>query len=119
MDPEVMKARTKAFLPRVVRLTESLPANRTADVIGRQLLRAGTSVGANYRAVRRAKSRKDFLNKLAIVEEETDESAFWIELLVDAGVMKRSRLDGLLKECNEILAIIVATIQSTKKKKDA
>jgi len=116
MDPEMMKTRTRAFSLRVVKLTESLPSTRTADVIGRQLLRSGTSVGANYRAARRAKSKRDFVHKLGTVEEEADESAFWMEMLIDAGIMKASRLAGLLKECNEILAIVVATIQPAKRR---
>jgi four helix bundle protein len=116
MTPEEMKARTKAFALRVVKLVEALPRTRTADVLGRQLLRAGTSVGANYRAVRRAKSKADFINKLVIVEEEADESAYWLELLADAGVIKPSQLAPLTKEANELTAIVVATIRSTKAK---
>jgi four helix bundle protein len=116
MNEQEMKARTKAFALRVIRLVEALPASRTSDVIGRQLLRAGTSVGANYRAVRRAKSKADFLNKLTIVEEESDESAYWMELLADSGVVKPKRLEELLKEANEITAIVVATARTTRRK---
>lgn len=110
-----MKARTKAFALRVIRLVESLPTSKTSDVIGRQLLRAGTSVGANYRAVRRAKSTADFINKLTIVEEEADESAYWMELLADAGVVPTRRLEGLLKEADELTAIVVAAARTARK----
>src|SRR3990172_3000064 len=85
MDDTAMKARTKAFALRVIKLTESLPTTRAADVIGKQLLRSATSVGANYRASRRARSRADFANKLGIVEAEADESAYGLELLVESG----------------------------------
>ncbi|MBI3913815.1 MAG: four helix bundle protein [Chloroflexi bacterium] len=114
MDKEQMKARTKQFALRVIRLVESLPNTRTADVIGRQLLRSGTSVGANYRAACRAKSDADFVNKLGTVEEEADESVYWMELLVDDGIVKPEKLASLMQEGNEILAIVVASIKSTK-----
>src|SRR5262245_5475634 len=102
MNEQVMKDRTKAFAIRVVRLVESLPRTRAADVIGRQVLRSATSVGANYRAARRAKSTADFISKLGTVEEESDESAYWLELLAESELVKRSRLTLLMKECNEI-----------------
>lgn len=117
MDEREMKSRTKAFALRVIRLVESLPPSRTSDVIGRQLLRAGTSVGANYRAVRRAKSKADFINKLTIVEEESDESAYWMELLIDSDIVKPQRLEPLLNEADEITAIIVATARTARRKK--
>ncbi len=116
MNETEMKARTKAFALRVIRLTEALPRTRVADVLGRQLLRSGTSVGANYRSARRAKSNADCINKLAMVEEEADESGYWIELLADAGVMSATRLAALARECDEITAILVATIMSAKRK---
>ena len=80
--------RTKQFALRIIRLVDALPKNKTSDVIGRQLLRSGTSVGANYRASCRAKSRADFIYKLGIVEEEADESLFWLELLVESKVKR-------------------------------
>jgi four helix bundle protein len=115
MDAEAMKARTKTFALRVIRLTEALPRNRTTEVIGRQLLRSATSVGANYRAVQRAKSRADFLHKLAIVEEEADETSYWLELLVESDIVPQSKLAELIRECDEITAIIVAAIRTAKK----
>lgn len=111
-----MNARTRAFSLRVIHLTESLPSTRTSDVIGRQLLRSGTSVGANYRAAQRAKSRRDFIHKLGTVEEEADETAFWMEMLIEAKIVKHARLQQLLQECNEILAIVVASARTAKRK---
>ncbi len=117
MNEDEMKARTKAFALRVIRLTEALPRTRTAEVIGRQLLRSATSVGANYRAARRAKSTADFIHKLGTVEEEADESGYWLEMLAESGVMKPARLAPLLKESDELTAIVVATIRSAKRQK--
>lgn len=115
MDEIEMKARTKSFALRVIRLIEALPKTRTADVPGKQFLRSATSIGANYRASRRAKSTADFISKLGAVEEEADESGYWLELLAEAGVIKSARLSGLIKECDEITAIPVATIKSAKR----
>jgi four helix bundle protein len=110
-----MKERTKAFALRVIRLVEALPGSRTASVVGHQLLRSGTSVGANYRSARRARSDAEFLSRLGIVEEEADETAYWLEILGDTGIVKRQRLSELLGECNEITAIVVATIKTAKR----
>src|SRR5216110_4044146 len=87
-----LKERTKAFALEVVALVEELPRGRSADSIGNQLLRSGTSVGANYRAACHARSRREFIAKLGIVEEEADESEYWLELAVDAGLVKRERV---------------------------
>lgn len=117
MDREELKRRTKQFGLRVIRLVESLPQNRTAEVIGRQLLRSGTSVGANYRAACRAKSRADFISKMGTVEEEADESLYWMELLIEAGIVKPELLEPLMQEANELLAITVASINTARKGK--
>ena len=117
MSEQDLKARTKAFSLRVIRLVESLPAGRTADVIGKQLLRSGTSVGANYRASCRAKSPADFIAKMGIVEEEADESIFWMELLIEAGLVRQELLADLLKEADELVAIVVASIKTAKRNK--
>jgi four helix bundle protein len=109
-----MKSRTKEYANRVVRVCAALPNNWVAQTLGKQLLRSGTSVGANYRAVCRAKSNSDFINKLRIVEEECDESLFWMELLVDNNLIKLSRLGGLMKEADEILAIIVSSAKTAR-----
>ena len=117
MEQKDLKQRTKEFALRVIRLVESLPKGRTADVIGRQLLRSGTSVGANYRAACRAKSPADFISKMGTVEEETDESLFWMELLIEAGIVESGKLESLMKEADEILAITVSSIKTARKKK--
>ena len=109
-----MRVRTRAFALRVIRLAESLPNTPTAKVIRNQLLRCGSSVGANYRAACRAKSKPDFAAKMGIVEEEADETVYWIELLIDAGIVRLTRVKDLLKEADEILAITVSSIKSAK-----
>ncbi len=114
MTREQMKARTKNYAKRIVKLCEALPDKWVARTLGKQLLRSGTSVGANYRAVCRAKSTADFLNKLRIVEEECDESLFWMELLVECSLVKSTRLNSLMQEANELLAIVVASAKTTR-----
>ncbi len=117
MQPDDLKERTKAFALRVVHLVEALPKTRTADVIGKQLLRCGTSVGANYRAAARARSTADFIAKMGIVEEEADESLYWMELLIGAELMSAERLKPLMAEANELVAITVASINTARKRK--
>jgi four helix bundle protein len=114
MTPEDMKHRTKTYALRVIRVVQALPRSDVARELGAQLLRAGTSVGANYRAACRGKSRADFINKLKIVEEECDESLFWMELLVDGGLVPALRLAPLQQEGSEILAIIVASLRTAR-----
>ena len=109
-----LKNRTRAFALRVVRLVESLPRTRTADVMGKQLLRCGTPVGANYRAACRGRSRKEFIAKLGIVEEEADESIYWLELIADAGLLDRERLQPLLDEADALLSITIASIRTAR-----
>jgi four helix bundle protein len=109
------KNRTKQFALRVIRLVESLPQRRTADVLGKQLLRSGTSVGANYRAACRARSPQEFRSKLGIVEEEADESIYWIELLVESRLVRECLVTNLLQEAGEILAMVVASIKTSEK----
>ena len=115
MTSDEFKKRTKAFALRIIHLVDSLPRSRTAGIIGGQLLRAGTSVGTNYRAACRAKSSADFIAKMGIVEEESDESAYWMELLIEAGIMKGSRVSGLLSEANEILSMVIASIKTSRR----
>src|SRR5438094_8090823 len=98
LPPRDLRERTKAFALAIVRLVDALPRSRAADVIGHQLLRAGTSVAANYRSARRARSRKEFLAKMGIVEEESDESSFWLELLPEAGLASLGRASDLRDE---------------------
>jgi len=118
MTQNEMKARTMKFALRIIRLVENLPNNKTSGVLGHQLLRSGTSVGSNYRASCRAKSRADFISKLAIVEEEADESIYWMELLIESGQIKKNLVDNLMKEAHEILSIVVASIKTIKQKRD-
>ncbi len=112
-----LKVRTKKFALRVIHLVEALPRNRTADVIGKQLLRSATSVGANYRAACRARSPAEFRSKMGIVEEEADESAYWLELLTEANLVAPHRVADLLSESNELVAITVASIRTARRGK--
>jgi four helix bundle protein len=114
MNPEELKARTRAFALRVIRLAESFPETPTARVIRNQMLRCGSSVGANYRAACRARSKADFVSKMGIVEEEADETIYWIELLIDAEIVKRSRVAELLEEGNQILSIVISSIKTAR-----
>jgi four helix bundle protein len=109
-----LRARTKAFALRSIRVVDALPRGRAADVIGRQLLRSATSVGANYRSACRGRSAAEFCSKLGIVEEEADESAYWLELLGEAGLVPADRLADLHKEAGEITAMVVASIKTAK-----
>lgn len=118
MTQDEMKERTRTFALRIIRLVESLPSTRTADVLGKQLLRSGTSVGANYRSACRGKSLSDFIAKLGIVEEEADESIYWIELLVESKQIKKKLVVSLLDEANQIVSIIVAAIRTSKAKRN-
>ena len=114
MNPEDMKARTRAFALRIIRLAESLPNTPTAKVIRNQMLRCGPSVGANYRAACRAKSKPDFVSKMGTVEEEADETIYWMELLIDAEIVKRPRIADLLDEADQILSIVISSIKTAK-----
>ncbi|MGD1102806.1 MAG: four helix bundle protein [Terriglobia bacterium] len=118
MTPNEMKSRTKAFALRVIKLVGALPRNTTGQIIGRQLLRSATSVGANYRAACRAQSRAEFAAKLSIVVEEADESLYWLELLEESSLIKPERLTELLKEVNELLAISVSARKTAKQRID-
>ena len=117
MNPEEFKKRTKAFAIRIIGLVDSLPRSRSTNVIANQLMRSGTSVGANYRAACRAKSKADFVSKLGTVEEECDESLYWMELLIDARKMKASRLTALMQEGEEILAMVCAWLNTARSRK--
>ena len=108
-------ARTKQFALAVVALVEDLPAGRTADVIGKQLLRSGTSVGANYRAACRARSRREFIAKMGIVEEEADEAQFWLDLLIARGAIDTDRAVTLREEASQIVAITVSSIRTARR----
>lgn len=116
MTEAQFKERTKEYGLRIIRLVEALSDTQTASTIGRQLLRAGTSVGANYRAACRGQSTADTLAKLAIVEEEADESLYWMELLAKSGLVSEDRLRPLLDEGDQIVAMTVASIKTLREK---
>jgi four helix bundle protein len=113
--PELMRSRTKAFALRIVKLYQALPQRGDAQVLGKQLLRSGTAVAANYRAACRSRSRVEFIARIGVVVEEADESAFWLELLAESGILKPERLKELYQEADELTAIFVATRQSTRR----
>jgi four helix bundle protein len=115
MTRDELKARTKQFALRAINLCESLPRESASNIIANQLIRAGTSVGANYRAACRARSTKDFVNKLGVVIEESDESAYWMELIIEAKLMPEYRVTGLLKEADELTAIFTASHKTASK----
>ena len=117
MTEKEFKQRTKDMALRIIKVVESLPRTWSAEVIGKQLLRSGTSIGANYRAACRAKSIADIINKLAIVEEEADESMFWIELLIEAEIVPSKKLTALYGDIDEIVAMTVASIKTMRPKK--
>ncbi len=117
MNPEILKGRTKQFGLRVINLYEELSRTRKGEILGNQLLRAGTSVGANYRAACRAKSSADFIYKIQIVEEEADESAYWLELISESNIIKGNRLESMLKEANELTAIFTSSGKTAKQRR--
>ena len=109
-----LRRRTKSFAIRIVNLFRSLPRSPDAQTLGKQLLRSGTSVGANYRAVCRARSQAEFIARMGIVVEEADESVFWLELLGETGVISPTRTQDLLKEANELVRIFGASLRTSK-----
>jgi four helix bundle protein len=109
MNENELKARMKAFALRIIRLVRALPKTPEGRAIAGQLVRSGMSVGANYRSACRARSKAEFVSRLGIVEEEADESAYWLELLADGRIVKADLLEPLLKEANEIVAIVSAS----------
>ena len=114
MKHQNLQIRTKQFALQVIGFFESLPKDETCRIIGRQLLRSGTSVGANYRAACRAKSRPTFISKLGDVLEEADESGYWIELLVESGKVDQKAALALLNEASELVAITISSINTAK-----
>ncbi len=114
MDKIQLKNRTKKFAIRVFKMVEKLPRSKGAEVITYQLLKASSSVAANYRAVCRAKSKADFINKLKIVEEESDESLFWLEFIEDLELIQKKLLEDLIKEANELVSIFTAALKTSK-----
>lgn len=117
MSYEQLKLGTKRFALSVIKFVETAKGDEVTHVIGRQLLRSGTSVGANYRSACRARSNADFISKMGIVEEEADESAYWLELLEESGRVQRATATPLPQEANELAAIAVASIKTARKRK--
>jgi four helix bundle protein len=109
-----LRVRTKQFALRVIRLFAALPRRPEADVIGRQVLRSGTSVGANFREAHRARSDAEFISKLGDCLKELDETCYWLELLIDAEIVAVDRLSPLLEECNQLIAILTTIAKKVK-----
>ena len=117
MDEQEFKRRTKQLALRVIKVVETLPNTMAGQVIGKQLLRSATSIGANYRAACRAKSEADMVAKLGLVEEEGDETLYWLELIVEADLIPKTRLSDLMRETDEIIATTVSSIKTLRAKK--
>jgi four helix bundle protein len=113
-QPEELRQRTKQFALRVIRLFRSLPKSDEARILGKQLLRSGTSVAANYRALCRARSKAEFIAKMGVVIEEADETVLWLELLFESGIIPQARMQDLLAEANELVAIFVASRKTAR-----
>ena len=117
MNEALMKKRAKEFAKNIIKLCRKLPDNREGRLIGNQIFRSGTSVAANYREACRARSKAEFISKLSIVEEEADETLFWLELINEMGILDNNLLDPLMIEADEIVAIIVSSIKTARKRK--
>lgn len=109
MNADELKARTKQFSLRIMKLVEALPNTKSGHAIANQLVRSGTSVGANYRAACRGRSKREFVAKLGTVEEEADESGFWLELIIDGGLLKKQTVEPLLAEFRELTKIMASS----------
>jgi four helix bundle protein len=114
MDAQELKQRTKQFGLRAINLVDSLPSTAVARAVGNQLLRSGTSVGANYRAACRARSRPDFISKVGIAIEEADESLYWMEILIEAGIVPKDKLSPLMQEGDALIAILTASAKTAR-----
>jgi four helix bundle protein len=114
MTENELLLRTKSFALRVIKLVNALPNNTAGRAIGNQLIRSGTSVAANYRAACRGRSKTEFIAKLGTVEEEADESCLWMELIIESGLIEEKLVAGLLKEANEITAIMASSKMSAR-----
>lgn len=119
MNREDLKKRTKDFAVRAIHLADALPRRASSDVLGRQLIRSATSVGANYRSACRGRSQNEFVAKLGVVIEEADEAAYWLELIVDTKLMKPGRVRSLQAEASELVAIFTAAVRTAKTRSQA
>jgi len=113
-QPEQLRDRTKAFALRIIRLYRSLPYKTDTQVLGKQLLRCGTSVAANYRAVCRARSKAEFIAKMGVVVEEADEAILWLELMTESGIVSMKKTESVLKEAHELTAIFAASQRTAR-----
>jgi four helix bundle protein len=119
MNSHALKRRTKEFAKRIIKLCRVLPNNREGRLIGNQLFSSGTSVAANYRSACRGRSRAEFIAKLGIVEEEADETLFWLEMIDEMEIGDRNTVQSLMKECDEIIAIMVSSIKTARQEKES
>ena len=117
ITPEIMKDRTKKFATQIIYLCRKLPKNREGYLIGNQIFRSGTSVASNYRAACRGRSKAEFIAKMGIVEEEADETLFWLEVIEEVEIFDRVSISLLVRECHEILSIVVSSINRARKRK--
>jgi four helix bundle protein len=115
VTPSQLKTRTKAFAIAVMRFVECVTPCRSSNVLGNQLLRAATSIAANYRAACRARSHREFVAKLGVVEEEADEAGFWVELIEEGGLARSDQAQPLRREASELVAIVVASIRTARR----
>ena len=117
MTAEIMKDRTKKFAKQIILLCRKLPKNREGNLIGNQIFRSGTSVASNYRAACRGRSKAEFIAKMGIVEEEADETIFWLEVIEEVEILKNDSISSLMQKCNEILSIVVSSINTARRRK--
>ncbi|HBA84020.1 MAG TPA: four helix bundle protein [Verrucomicrobia bacterium] len=118
MEANDLKARTKQFALSIICFVETIPQNQTGWVLGKQLLRAGTSVGANYRAACKSRSKAEFIAKIGVVEEEADECCYWLELINESTLVHESKIEKLYREASELTAIMAASRRSASRGKD-
>ena len=119
MTKDELRERLMVFAVRIIKIVDNMPNSISSNAIARQIVRSGTSPSANYRAACLAKSDKDFLNKLKMVEEELDETSHWLELIIRSGILKSSTVDEIFRECNELYLIISRSIKTVKQRMDA
>lgn len=116
MDKLELEERTKNFALRIIKLVSSLPKNKVCDVIGYQIMKSGTAIGANYREATRAESKPDFIHKVGIIEKEANETLYWLEILEASQIFSNNKLVSLKDECKQLLAIFTATGKSARRK---
>ncbi|PCJ83574.1 MAG: four helix bundle protein [Flavobacteriales bacterium] len=119
MDKIQLQDRTKQFAIRIFKLVDKLPAKKASDVVAYQLLKSSSSTAANYRSACRAKSKADFINKLKTVEEEADESLFWLELIIEVGLVQKKLMADITKEASELVAIFTSALKTSKQNRNS